>query len=129
MAVTLQYRKWWLGLGLLLVATIVYMTLTPRPQDLMFGLKIWDKYLHTLGYFAMMGWFVQIYHERQQRLLLAALFVMLGIVLEFLQYLGGVRYMEVGDMIANGLGVAIAWLLSFTPFSRVLPWVDHRLAR
>jgi VanZ family protein len=127
MAVTLHYRKYWLGVGWLLVAMIVFMTLTPRPQDLMFGLKVWDKYLHTLGYFAMMGWFVQIYHARQQRLLLAIVLVLLGVMLEFMQYLGGVRYMEVQDMIANGLGVVIAWLLSYTPFARLLYWVDQRL--
>ena len=83
--------------------------------------------MHTVGYFVLMGWFVQIYRRSTGRTIWAFFFVCMGITLEFLQGLTGVRHFEVYDMFANSLGVLIAWLLSFTRFSGMLLWFEKHL--
>lgn len=119
----LKYKKIWITLGLAMIAFVVYETLTASPIGS--GLKISDKAMHIVGYFGMMGWFVQIIHKRMQQLWLAAGFVCMGILLEFLQGWGGIRHYEVADMLANATGVILAWGFSFTRFSSVL-WLIEK---
>lgn len=123
----LRLRKIWLAIGYCLIVFVVYGTLTPRPIDL--GVHVSDKFMHTVGYFVLMGWFMQLYATRKGRLFCTAFFIAMGITLEFLQGLGGVRYFEVNDMLANGLGVIIALLLSFTVFSKLLLIIEKQLFR
>lgn len=111
----LEFRRLWLLIGYLLIAVVVYQTLTAHPVSA--GFNISDKFLHTVGYFILMGWFVQIYHGQRQKFYWAFIFVALGTGLEFLQDLGGVRFYEVNDMLANASGVLLAWALSATKFS------------
>ena len=117
--IDLKYRKLWLFIGYMLIAIVVYQTLTAHPIGVEL-LSFSDKFLHTVGYFVLMGWFVQIYHGRQQRILWALFFIIMGVVMEFLQDLSGVRFYEVNDMLANGLGVMLAWILSNTKFSNII---------
>jgi len=117
--INLKYRKLWLFIGYMLIAIVVYQTLTAHPVGVDM-LSFSDKFLHTVGYFILMGWFVQIYHGRQQRVLWTVFFITMGIGMEFLQDLGGVRFYEVNDMLANGLGVILALGLSNTKFSNII---------
>ena len=121
--ITLHYKKLWLVVGYSLIAFVVFQTLTERPISV--GMHLSDKYLHTIGYFVMMGWFVQIYHHKKSKLFWAVFFIGMGISLEFLQGWSGVRFFEVNDMLANGLGVVIAWLLSYSWFTIILSQVDR----
>jgi VanZ family protein len=114
----LKLRPVWLLIGYLMVAFVVQQTLTASPMGT--GLNFSDKFLHTLGYFLLMGWFVQIYHQPAAKILFGLFFMSMGIGLEFLQGLSGVRHYEVNDMLANGLGVVIAWGLSYSGFSSTL---------
>lgn len=119
---TLRYKKLWLTIGLLMIAFVVVETLTPSPIGT--GMQISDKVLHITGYFGMMGWFVQIFHNRKYQLLLAIGFISMGMMLEFVQGWGGVRQYEVTDMLANGTGVVLAWLLSLSSFRNILLKVE-----
>ncbi|MDQ1362553.1 MAG: hypothetical protein QG652_413 [Pseudomonadota bacterium] len=123
----LRYKKLWLLIGLMMIVFVITETLTSSPIDT--GVEVSDKILHTAGYFVLMGWFVQIFHGRKHQLLLAAGFVSMGIVLEFLQGWGGVRQYEVADMLANASGVALAWLLSLTRFIYALLWFEKVVSR
>jgi VanZ family protein len=114
----LNYKKTWLCIGYMLIAIVVYQTLTANPVSV--GVKVSDKLLHVMGYFVLMGWFVQIYHKKLHKFLWALFFVMMGITMEFLQGWSGVRFFEVNDMIANALGVFLAWGLSATKFSECI---------
>ena len=125
--IQLKFKPLWLVIGYLLIAFVVVQSLTPSPVDM--GVHFWDKSLHTVGYFILMGWFMQIYHSNNAKVFWGLFFIAMGVGLEFLQDLGGVRYYEVNDMLANGLGVVIAWLLSYTVFSKILSWVDGLIAR
>ena len=111
----MEYKPLWVFIGYMLIALVVYQTLTANPVSA--GFDISDKLIHTVGYFVLMGWFVQIYHGKRQKLFWGLFFVAMGIGLEFLQDLTGVRFFEVSDMLANGLGVLLAWGLSTTKFS------------
>ncbi|MCW8854550.1 MAG: VanZ family protein [Gammaproteobacteria bacterium] len=124
--IQLKFKPLWLVIGYALIAFVVVQSLTPSPVDI--GVQFWDKSLHTVGYFILMAWFMQIYHSKNAKLFWGLFFITMGVGLEFLQDLGGVRYYEVNDMLANGLGVVIAWLLSYTVFSKVLSWVDSFIA-
>jgi glycopeptide antibiotics resistance protein len=61
-----------------------------------------------------MTWFAQIYHDKFQRNMIALVFVLMGITLEYLQSFDAVRFFEIGDMLANTSGVALGLYLSLT---------------
>ena len=124
---TLRYQNVWLFIGIAMIVFVIYETLTSSPIQP--GFKISDKMLHIVGYFGMMGWFVQIFKSRNQQLVLAVGFVSMGIMLEFIQGWGGIRHYEVADMVANASGVILAWLLSLTRFSDVLFSVETKVIR
>ena len=125
---TLNYKKLWLFVGYLLVLVIIYSSLTSDPVTI--EVRFFDKYAHTLSYFLLMGWFVQIYHSRKTLLLFAMLFVCMGIGLEFLQGLTGYRQFDTYDMLANTLGVLIALIAAvFTPFRWALFKIERFIVR
>ncbi|VAW69301.1 hypothetical protein MNBD_GAMMA09-1636 [hydrothermal vent metagenome] len=119
----LKYRTIWLAIGYLMVLFVIYSSLTPNPVDI--GVTNSDKFLHIIGYFGLMAWFIQIYQQKLVRFFLAIAFICMGVSLEFLQGMGGVRYFEVNDMIANASGVLLASLLVVTPLSRSLHWFEE----
>jgi VanZ family protein len=120
----LRLHRLWLAIGWILVGLVVYATLTPNPPDLELGIPIWDKLSHFLAYVLLMGWFVQIYHTKENHLRLVIFLVLLGVILEILQLLGGVRTMEFADMIANTLGVLVGYALGKTRFAYALSWME-----
>jgi len=125
--ITLKYKALWLLIGLCMVIFIVYSSLVSDPMNVDMGIEWQDKVLHTTGYFGLMGWFMQIFHQQKTHYVLAALFIAMGVSLEFLQDFGGVRYFEVSDMFANTLGVLLAWSLVMTPFPKLLSWFESKL--
>jgi len=125
--VELKYKDLWIFIGLCMVGFVVYSSLTSSPVTV--GVKFSDKFMHIVGYFGLMGWFIQIFHQQKARYILAGLFVAMGIGLEFLQEWGGVRYYEVNDMFANTLGVLIAWSLVKTPFPKLLSWFEFNILK
>lgn len=107
----LQYRRLWLGLGWALVGIVWYLSLTPRPLQLDMGITFFDKISHFTGYAVLMGWFMQLYQATRIRLAYAVGFMLMGMVIEFLQGMGPSRLFEWADMLANTLGVITALVL------------------
>ena len=103
----------WHTVGLAYLALVVYGSLTPSPPDLS-TFPGADKGVHLAVYGGMMLWFGFLYPSRRSALVLGALFVALGIVLDLLQGTTGYRSMELLDMVANAIGVLIGGLLSRT---------------
>ena len=87
----LRYKNFWLVMGFTMITFVVYQTLTSSPLGT--GIRISDKVLHITGYFGMMGWFIQIFHDKKQKILLATGFISMGIMLEFIQGWG--RYTSI----------------------------------
>jgi VanZ family protein len=115
------------GIGMGLVSLLVVLSLIPAPPT---GLDFEgsDKIEHMAGYALLMGWFMQIYHQRLTRARIALALTLLGFVVEILQGLGGVRYFDYFDAAANATGVLLAWWLVRPPFSRVLWHLERRFA-
>jgi VanZ family protein len=108
----LHYRGLWLLIGYLLLGLIVYLSVTSQPVELDLDFPYQDKVMHMFAYFALMAWFVQIYHIKKQRIYHAVAFILLGVVMEFIQSFDPARMAEFADMAANTAGVVSAALLS-----------------
>jgi VanZ family protein len=115
--IELKYAKFWLSLGFGLVLAVVVLSLMPPPPDAL-SLPS-DKLNHFIAYATLMAWFAQLY-PRCVYGRLALAFVCLGILLECLQALTGYRFFEYADMLANSLGVLLAWALCLTPLASLL---------
>jgi len=88
-----------------------------------------DKYGHLLAYGWLMGWFGNVYQCSHARRVYAAMFVLMGIGLEFIQGMGTARLFEYTDMLANTLGVALGYLLVRTQLGQLLHGFEKRLKR
>jgi VanZ family protein len=106
----LRLRVLWLALGWLIVAAIVWLSLTPSPPKI--ELEGGDKLGHLTSYTALMFWFCQIYLRRGERAGYGGGFALMGVALEFAQGALGTRSFETGDMLANALGVGLGWVLA-----------------
>ncbi|GAB6039980.1 hypothetical protein JCM17961_06530 [Endothiovibrio diazotrophicus] len=102
-------RGWWQLFGGGWLTLVVYLSLTGSPPQVDLGIDAADKLEHLAAYGWLMGWFAPLWPAWRHRLRLAAALIALGITLEFLQQLGGVRHFEVADMAANATGVLIAF--------------------
>lgn len=110
-----------------MVAVVIWLSLTSKPPEIGIDFEYLDKVQHTLAYFVLMGWFVQIYHAANIRLLIAAGLIVMGVGMEVLQGLGGVRYFEYADMVANSSGVLLGWLLGWIGIDTVLYRIEELL--
>jgi VanZ family protein len=98
--------------GWLYAAAIVLLSLAPKPPDP--GFEYGDKLGHLLSYGLLMFWFCFLYRERNTRLGYAALWIGMGVALEFAQGMTATRSFEFADMAANSLGVLLGWGISAT---------------
>jgi len=122
----LRYFKLWLAVGYALMVFIIYMSLTSSPIEIDLDYPYQDKFFHALAYFSLMGWFAQMFHVQSQRVAFAVAFILMGVILEYMQSFDPARYYETEDMIANTLGVAIAVFLSKrTSFKFLLVKIDR----
>lgn len=117
---SVAFFRIWRALGGLWVAVVLWLSLTPHPpQPLSFNYA--DKLEHTLAYGFLMSWFAVIYYAKARYVSMLALIIM-GVGVEILQGLGGHRYFEYADMLANSSGVVLAgWLMTV--------WGDARVRR
>jgi len=123
-----RVRRLWLAVGALLVVAICVLSLMPesagedatRPEGA-------DKVEHVLAYGLLMFWFAHLEPEMRGRIRLAAGIAGIGIALECLQGLIGHREFSAADLAANGLGVAVGWLVSPPRGPDVLRLLEARL--
>jgi VanZ family protein len=121
----LNFRGAWLALGWLLVALVVYLSLTPHPPEaLSLPFPNADKLEHGFAYASLSLWFCQIYLQARQRAAVVVALIALGITLEFLQGMGGYRTFEVADMVANSIGALLGFLLARTQLGCLFVWFE-----
>ena len=123
---SLRWTPLWLLLGICLVITVIYLSLTAKPPVVM-NFEFSDKVGHFLAYAVLMGWFGQIFTGRLPLILFALGFVLMGVSLEFVQGMGRHRHFEYADMVANMIGVILGLLLTITVFKGSLRWVEQRV--
>ncbi len=124
----LKLRFLWLAIGYGLVASVVFLSLTSNPVDMELGLPYEDKAFHAFAYFVLMVWFGQIYHDKFQRNMIAVVFVLMGITLEYLQSFDANRYSEFADMIANLTGVVLGFSIVLTAAKNTLLRIEKVLS-
>ena len=124
-----RFRVLWLVIGYLLIALVVFLSLTSSPVKIDTNLPYQDKLFHTLAYFVLTFWFMQIYHIRHHQFAWAIFFMCLGLLLEYFQSFDPQRYSEAGDMVANVLGVGAAVILSGTRFRFMLVNFERYITR
>ena len=115
----LKFPKLWLTIGFLMIAVVVYASLTPTPPQIA-SFPQSDKFVHFVTYLILMLWFAQIYSLKTIHFLLFVGFVSMGIVLEFLQGMSEQRSFEYLDMLANSSGVLLGLILAKTPMGTCL---------
>ncbi len=123
----LVLRRPWLAIGWLLVGVVIYLSITPSPPVIDTDIQYFDKWGHLAAYCFLMVWFGQIYHETQSRSLWLVGLIALGITLEFLQEMGGVRYFEYADMVANTSGAILGWWFSRGAGGEFLTRLERRM--
>src|SRR6188474_3014514 len=73
----LRYSGVWVGIGWLLVATIVYLSLATIDVDV--HVANGDKYGHVAAYAVAAFWFMQLYKSGRSRLIIAFGLALLGV--------------------------------------------------
>lgn len=124
-APVLRYKPIWLLVGYILIAAVFYLSLTPDPLKIETSIIYFDKINHFTAYFVLMFWFAQIYYSLFQRRTLFIVFVCMGVLIEVLQAFEITRMFEWYDMLANTLGVALAFVITRGDIRFIL----NRLAR
>ncbi len=124
----LRYLRFWLVSGWILVGLVVLFLVIPSPPETM-SFHFGDKLLHVSIYAIMMLWFGLIYPPGKFYRNLGLGFIMMGIVLEFIQGLTGYRSLEYTDMTANTIGVLLGWLLAKTRLSNALSRIENSLIK
>jgi len=121
---SVRWRSLWQTIGALLVALVIYLSLTPDPITLPGANG--DKGGHVLAYATLMFWFAQLDLRLRRRIAWATTFVAMGIALEFVQRAIGYRSFEVLDMLAGACGVAVGWLAAPPRLPNLLRVVEAR---
>jgi len=122
-----QVLRWfplWATISWLVVATVIFLSLTPHP--IKFDIEQGDKLGHALGYMTVMVCFTQLY-TRRVHVWWGLGFIALGIALEYVQGWTGYRHFEYWDMVADAVGVAVGWLLGGTTMAHLVSGIERRI--
>ena len=102
----------WLAIGYAYVFLVIYLSLRSIPIKLDADIPYGDKVGHAFAYFAMMFWFSQIYHDKPRRIVLAVVFIFIGISIEYLQSFEPNRTAEFADVVANVFGLYLGFRMT-----------------
>ena len=94
----------------LFLAALLYLSLSPIPAVTP-NIQSSDKIAHAGAYGLLFALAVKSYNARLPLWALAAATMAFGIAMEWAQFHRGYRYAEPMDMVANGTGIGIMWLL------------------
>ena len=99
---------------LIVIISLIPIPQIPFPETSLFQ---WDKFFHMLVYLVMsMMWITNGFLNTKKfkwSYLLNVFF--LGLLIEFFQYILPIgRYFEIADIIANGLGILLGFLISYS---------------
>jgi hypothetical protein len=119
----LRYRTGWLGIGVGLIALVVFLSLTSNPVEApsFGGVKLG----HVLAYLTLMFWFSQLFRSWPARLWFAAGFTLMGVGLEYVQGLTNYRSFGYDDMRDNAIGVVIGLAMGRTPLGMGLARIER----
>lgn len=123
----LKYFRLWLVVGVLLIIGVNFWSLTSSLWLPMPGHT--DKLYHIVSYALLMFWWLQLFTSRLVRVVIAIVFIGMGVGLEFLQSFHPMRYLDFKDMLANSIGVMITFVLGFTRLDQLLYRAEQKLVK
>jgi hypothetical protein len=103
-----------LSLWCVLICCVIIGELLPAASPVMVAigrLQIWDKLQHFGAYLALSFLPVMGFQDRRRGILAGLSMFVLGVLLEGGQHFSPGRSVELGDVIANGIGVSCGTLL------------------
>jgi VanZ family protein len=103
-----------LSLWAVLICCVVVGSLAPAESSLMVAigrLQIWDKLQHFGAYLALSFLPVIGFRDRRRGLMAGLSMFLLGVLMEAGQHFSPGRAVELGDVVANGVGVSCGTLL------------------
>jgi hypothetical protein len=106
----LRYPWIWRVIGWVLIGGVIVGSVVPG--NWLQGAPGPDGFQHVGSYFALTLWFSGLY-SRSRLGAIAAVFLTLGLAMEIIQSQLSYRSFDVGDLLANFIGVSIASGLSF----------------
>ena len=98
----------WRGLFWLALVSVVVLSLAPLTGSQLFSWE--DKLKHAIAYGGLFFLSIEGFGRKAPYYAQAALLIMVGVIVEFLQSLTGYRLLDVWDMLANATGVLAVWL-------------------
>lgn len=117
----LRFHSAWMGLGWLMVAVTIYVSLMAEPPQLLIFSHA-DKLEHAATFAGLMVWFGQLAAPWRAAIGL----LLLGVAIEVLQSFTATRIPELADMVADGAGILLGLLLLRTPLGRLLSGIERR---
>lgn len=124
----LRWGLFWWACDWLLVAGVLWGSLTPG-NDLPRAINFFnDKVLHATAYLLLTFWFCGSL-ERGLWPAIALMFCAMGGIVEILQYLMGFgRDADWYDFYADSLGIAVALVLVYGGLGNWIIWIERRFA-
>ena len=122
MAVNPAARPILIALWIVLIACVIVGSLLPAASPVMVAishLNIYDKLQHFGAYLALSFLPVIVFRDRQRGLIVGLSMFILGVLLETGQHFSPGRAVELGDVIANGIGVTCGVLLALPIRTRI----------
>ena len=125
---SLRWGAFWWACDWLLVAAVVWGSLTPGSELPKPVTLFNDKVLHGTAYFLLTFWFCGSL-ERVRWPVVALLFAAMGGLIEILQYLMGFgRDADWYDFYADALGIAVGLTLIYGGLGNWMAVIEKRLA-
>lgn len=127
---TLKYQPIWLAIGLTQLCLVIWLSLFTdgapfhEEQLTFFSLGI-DKFQHLFAYAFLMLWLGQLSHGTKALLAVVLLLLLMGTTTELLQALHPSRQSNLGDLMANILGVMAGLFILNTPAGNMLLRVEQ----
>lgn len=122
-------RRAWLAAGWLMLAVVLWGTLTPEPPQLEPPIPQFDKLEHFGAFLLLSGWFTAALPGPRWTWGLAAVFIALGGAIELIQGWTGFRDAEWMDWVSDSVGVVFGVWLAARGLSRFLNHLSRRYER
>lgn len=113
----LRYAHFWLVAGLILVMLFLAALLMPATRAPV-AVSDFDKLAHVAGFMLLTLWFCGVYRRRAYPWVAIAM-LLFGVLTEYLQYaFTRSRSGDLMDVVADGVGIALAMVLAMTGLDR-----------
>ncbi len=118
----LKFKKTWLFIGVIQILVTFYLCLR---QTIASGQEVehLDKLFHFSTYLLLTFYQVNI-HGPKQKYKIFLFFMLLGSLIEVLQFFTGYRSFDLYDILANSLGSAYAIIFSIAFQINILAWLE-----